>query len=421
MASPARKPLPLVEFVALSGLIMASVAFGTDAMMPALSTIGAELAPGAPNSGQLVIAAFFLGVGIGTFVTGPLSDRLGRRPVLLAGLILYAVASLLAWAATSIELLLAARVVQGLGAAGPRVAVVAAIRDLYQGARMAQITSFATAVFMLVPAIAPFMGAWIIDFTGWRGIFIAFALWACLMALWFALRQGETLAPENRRPFRLGAILRGARETLAIREVTVAIAVLTIVFAILIATLQSVPLIFEVIYDRQDSFPTYFAATSIVSIGGSFLNARLVARLGMGRVVMFGLLAQLAASVALSAVGLAALSVEISFVVFLIYMQIAFFTTGLTVGNVTAIAMVPLGHQAGLGASLINALATICGLAIAVPLGLAFNGTTLPLSLGVVVLCCLGLALLTRLPKPPVVDTGHADRGPATAEAGSGR
>ncbi|WP_372833859.1 MFS transporter, partial [Puniceibacterium confluentis] len=147
-----------VEFIALIAMLFATIAFSIDSMLPALPEIGAALSPGNLNRVQLVITSFVLGMGIGTFFTGPLSDTFGRKPVVLCGAILYIVASLVAARAQSLEVLLAARVVQGLGAAGPRVVALAIIRDLYQGRGMARIMSFVMIVFTLVPAIAPSMG-----------------------------------------------------------------------------------------------------------------------------------------------------------------------------------------------------------------------------------------------------------------------
>ncbi len=164
---PRRLPLP--EFVALMALLFAMVAGSIDSMLPAFPRITAELTAEAPNRVQLILSFFILGMGTGTFFTGPLSDAFGRKRVITAGMLVYMIGAVLAWRAPTLDTLLAARALQGLGAAAPRVVGTAMIRDLYQGRKMAQITSFVMTVFMIIPALAPSLGALVIAGFGWRG------------------------------------------------------------------------------------------------------------------------------------------------------------------------------------------------------------------------------------------------------------
>ena len=136
--TPPTRALSRGEFIALMAMVASTVAFSIDAMLPALPEIGAALSPMDVNRAQLVITSFVLGMGLGTFVTGPLSDRYGRKPVMIGGAAVYVAAALVAWRAESLEAMLAARVVRGLGAAGPRVVALAMVRDLYEGRAMAQ-------------------------------------------------------------------------------------------------------------------------------------------------------------------------------------------------------------------------------------------------------------------------------------------
>ena len=137
------------EFIALMGMMFATIAFSIDSMLPALPEIANELTPDAPNLAQLVLTSFVFGMGAGTLVTGPLSDAFGRKAVIYWGAGLYVLGSVMAYLAPSLELVLAARAIQGLGAAGPRIASMALVRDLYSGRQMARIMSFAMLVFMI--------------------------------------------------------------------------------------------------------------------------------------------------------------------------------------------------------------------------------------------------------------------------------
>ena len=136
-------------------MLFATVALSIDAMLPALPAIAAALSPDAPNLAQLVVTSFVLGMGIGTLISGPLSDAFGRKPVLIGCATLYLLATALCFLAPSLETLLIARVLQGAGAAGPRAVGTAMIRDLFKGRDMAKIVSFVMMIFTLVPAVAP--------------------------------------------------------------------------------------------------------------------------------------------------------------------------------------------------------------------------------------------------------------------------
>jgi MFS transporter, DHA1 family, multidrug resistance protein len=156
---PLAKPqLGQTEFIALIAMLFATIAFSIDSMLPALPQIAQELTPANINAAQLIVTSFVLGMGVGTFFAGPLSDAFGRKPVIIGGAVIYALGAAAAWAAPTLETLLIARVVQGLGVAGPRIVSIAMVRDLHSGREMARVVSFAMMVFMLVPAIAPAVG-----------------------------------------------------------------------------------------------------------------------------------------------------------------------------------------------------------------------------------------------------------------------
>ncbi len=385
----------MAEFVALMAMMFATVAFSTDAMLPALGAIARDLTPQSPNRAQLIVTVFIMGMGLGTLVTGPLADRFGRRPVILCGFGVFMLGALLSVVAPSLEMLLLARLLQGLGAAGPRVAALAMVRDLYHGRRMAQVMSLCMMVFTLVPAAAPLIGAGIIALTGWRGIFGAFVLFALVIASWMFLRQPETLQPLHRRPFRPRVLWDGLREVLGQRTVVLTLAVLVMVFGVLFTALSVTQPIFAETFGAAHLFPPVFAVLALVSAAGGLLNARIVMRLGMRRVAGAALVVQLVLSAAMLALVVSgALSGMAYFVAFVLWMQSIFIFATLTIGNLNALGMEPLGHLAGMGASVIGAVGTIGGAAIAIPVGLAFDGTPLPMALGATVCCALGLLFL---------------------------
>lgn len=385
-----------VEFIALMAMLSATVAFSIDAMLPALPEIAEALTPEAPNRAQLIVTSFVLGIGLGTFFVGPLSDRFGRKPVILCGGAIYVAGAALAAVAPALELVLAARVLQGLGAAAPRVVALAIIRDISSGRQMARLLSIVMLVFALFPAVAPMIGAGIITLAGWRGIFGAFILFAALSLTWLALRQPETLPPKARRALRPAAITAAVAEVFAHPTVRLSIAVQTLTFGMLFATLSSTQQVFDVTYGRGDSFPFWFFGIAVVAASASVLNARLVVRLGMRAMIKGMLGVQVGLSLGMVAAVLMPLGREVEFFVYLFWTTSVFFQMGLTLGNLNALGMEPLGHIAGMAASIIASVATVGAVLIAVPLGLTFDGTPLPLALGVA--ACAGLGfLLTRM------------------------
>ncbi|WP_299983096.1 MFS transporter [uncultured Ruegeria sp.] len=385
------------EFIALVAMMFATIAFSIDSMLPALPEIGAELSPNDMNKAQLILTSFVLGMGIGTFFTGPISDAVGRKPVIYGGVALYIFASAVAWASSSLELVLAARVLQGLGAAGPRVVAMAIIRDLFSGREMARIISIAMMIFTLVPAIAPLLGAGVIALVGWRGIFVSFILFASVIVIWMATRLPESLAPENRRPVRLPLMTAAVKEMLSHPTVRLSILVQTLCMGLLFTMLTMVQPVFDVIHDRAESFPFWFGFVALISGSASLLNAALVVSLGMRRIVTWALGAQIAITGCVMVLNMMPLSPGASFAVFVVWQTTVFFMAGVTMGNLNAIAMEPMGHIAGMAASVIGSIATVLAAAIAAPIGLLFDGSITPLTTGVLIMCITGFGLMLHM------------------------
>ncbi|WP_419738057.1 multidrug effflux MFS transporter [Ruegeria sp.] len=385
------------EFIALIAMMFSTIAFSIDSMLPALPEIGAQLSPDDVNRAQLILTSFVLGMGIGTFFTGPLSDAFGRKPVIYGGVALYIAASAVAWASSSLELVLAARVAQGLGAAGPRVVAMAVIRDLYSGRIMARIVSIAMLLFTLVPAVAPLLGAGVIALFGWRGIFVSFILFALIVCVWMGARLPETLAVENRRPFRLPLMVAATKEMFAHPTVRLSIMVQTLCMGILFTMLTMVQPVYDVIHDRAESFPFWFGFVALMSGSASVLNAALVVRVGMRRMVTWALGAQIGITALVIVTNSFPLSPDASFGLFVAWQTTVFFMAGVTMGNLNAIAMEPMGHIAGMAASVIGSVSTVLAAAIAAPVGLLFDGSILPLTTGILTMCILAFSLMIHM------------------------
>ena len=400
-AEPAAQAAPQREFVVMMAMLFASIALSIDAMLPALPAIAAEMSPGAENRVQLVIGLFFAGMGFGTLVAGPVSDAIGRKLTLLICAATFLVGAALCAVSPSLNWLLAARFLQGLGASGPRSVGMAMVRDLHKGRDMARIVSLVMMIFALVPAVAPLMGQAILLIGNWRLIFVAFIVFATFANLWVALRQPETLAPAARRRLSPGLLLAAARELVSHRLALISVLCQSLSLACLVATLSSQQGIFDQHFGRAASFPAWFAVIALCSILGSFVNSRMVVRIGMRGMVIWtygGQLALTAVVLGLTVLGL--MPEALAFPAHILWSIGIFAMMGLTMGNLNAMAMEDLGHIAGFAASVITATSTVLSVLIAVPVGLAFNGTAVPLMTGVALFAALAVALMTQAHKP---------------------
>ena len=400
MRTPQGKNLHKVEFIALTAMMFATIAFSIDAMLPALPNIAADIAPGGVAQAALVMTFFVIGMGAGTFFTGPLSDAYGRKPVVYAGLAVYALGAVLSWLAPTLELMLAARVLQGLGAAGPRVVSSAIIRDLYSGRTMASIMSLTMMVFLLVPAIAPLIGALITNALGWRAIFPAFLIFGLILLIWFGTRMRETLPVEARRPLRVALIADAVRQMFAHPTVRLSIFVQTLMLMSLFSVLTMVQPIFEVSFGREESFPLWFGAIALASGLSSLLNAVIVGRFGMRKLVTWALAAQVVISTVFVVWMVADMPHMFAFYIF--WQWGVMFQGGLTVANLNAIAMEPMGHIAGTAASVIGAVSTVLGAALASPVGLLFDGTPMVLVATVLVASVLASVMMQYMRRAEV-------------------
>ena len=362
------------EFIPLVALLLSLVALSIDAMLPALPAIGRDLGAAHPNDVQFVVIALFLGLGVGQILYGPLSDHIGRKPAIYAGLATFMAGCLVSIFAPTFEVMLAGRVLQGIGAAGPRIVTMALVRDQYKGRQMARIMSFVMAVFILVPTVAPAIGQGILLAAGWRAIFVTFFVIAAAACTWLALRQPETLPAARRRPFSLRAIGRALREILGIRAAMGYTLATGFAFSPFVAYLSSAQQIFQEAYHTGALFPLYFGVLALAIGGAALVNSRLVMKYGMRRL----------SSAAASCVALTSLVTWAGAVAFgglpplwffMSCFMLVFACVGLLFGNLNALAMEPLGHVAGLGAAVIASIATLVSVPLGALVGQGFDGT----------------------------------------------
>jgi DHA1 family bicyclomycin/chloramphenicol resistance-like MFS transporter len=274
---------------------------------------------------------------------------------------------------------------------------VAIVRDLYSGRDMAKIVSIVMMIFTLIPAVAPLLGSFIITGFGWRGIFIAFILFSLFSVSWMGLRMPETLAVENRRPLRVSLLTAALKELFSYPSVRISILVQSLAMAMMFSMLMLVQPIYYEVYNRAESFPYWFCVVALIAGSASLLNAVLVGRFGMRRLVTVTLAVQILLSLSMLVFGLGDLPEPYGFAAFLMFQTCLFFQAGLTLGNLNAIAMEPVGHIAGIAASAIAAISTVVGAALASPVGLMFNGTIQPLVASMLVMATVGFVLMRYL------------------------
>jgi len=384
-------PLGFLEFVVMMAAIMALNPLAMDIMLPALPDIGVALHISGGNHLQAVLALFLLGFGAGQIATGPLSDRFGRRPVLLGGMALYCAASLLAILAQSFTLLLIARLLQGLGTSATRVIATSVVRDCYAGRRMARVMSLVMMVFISVPILAPSFGQVVRLLTQWRGIFVILMLYGLMVLVWTAMRLPETLPPAGRRSIAIAEVLDAFRQTVTNRVTMgyalAAAAVQGVLFGFVFASQQ----MFTDVFGLDVYFPLAFAAIAIGVALAGFANSRLVGRLGM-RVISHGALLGFAAvAIVMLAADLLGL---MPLWVFLLLAAVMMFAFGMMFANFTSLAMEPLGHIAGTASSFYGSITTLIGIAVGLAISQSYDGSMVPFVLGYLISTLSAVAIV---------------------------
>lgn len=370
---------------------MAIVALSIDALLPALGLITQELKILNANQTQLVISMLFLGMALGQLICGPLSDSLGRKPVLYSGLAVYITGTIVCFSSNDISSLLIGRFVQGLGCAGPYVSAVSLVRDKYAGRGMAKIMSLVMMIFVLVPALAPTLGQAILFVSPWRGIFVMYLCYALIIVTWIYFRLAETLPKEQRIPFTKRGFIAGFKEVLTNRVTASVTLGMGLTFGSFIGYLNSSQQIFQVQFGTGKLFSLYFGSLALALGAASMLNSRFVERLGMFHIASRAYRVIVSASALFMFIQF---YLDIQLWMFMAYMLILFFSMGMVFGNLNAMAMEPMGHVAGIAAAVIGSVSSMMSIIIGTTIGQLYNSTVMPLTGGFLLMSSLALMLL---------------------------
>jgi DHA1 family bicyclomycin/chloramphenicol resistance-like MFS transporter len=389
------------EFVALMALCMAMAAMAIDLMLPAFADMRADFGLSEDSTDvSWVITAFFLGLAVGQIVYGPMSDRFGRKPMLYIGLAIYVASGTVAAFMPTLGGLVACRFVWGLGAAAPRSLALAMVRDAYGGDRMARTMSLVMATFMLVPVFAPGLGALVLAVLPWRAVLLIPVLASLALALW-TVRLPETLPPERRRSVSPAALREAFAAVVRSRQTVAFGLVVTCLFGIMTSFIGSFEIIVTDVFDRKALFPVIFGALACLLGAGALLNARLVLRVGVHRMVQLTGTYVVLAAAALAAVT-AVTDGEPPLWLFCLLLAGLLPGMSLLLPNSNTAAMAPVPHVAGMASAILGTISTAGGALLGALVDSAFDGTVRPFAYAALVFALAAGAVIALLARTPV-------------------
>lgn len=380
------------EFITLMASLMSIVALAIDALLPALNIIASDIGITQTKDNQLLITMIFLGLGLGSLIFGPLSDSLGRKPIVFMGFGLFIIASFICIYADNLEVMIIGRILQGIGLSAPRTISIAMVRDSYSGDYMARIMSFITVVFILVPIIAPALGKFVLDQYNWQAIFYIQILFSILVALWFWVRQPETLLKSQRIKFSTHIFIDGTKELLKHKQTMAYTLISGFITGSFMVYLSSSQQIFQMQYQLTEQFPFIFAGLAISVGAATFLNGTLVLKYGMKKLVTIAMVAFFIISLLYVVLFYGKTNPSIGIV--LTFFGLQFFAIGFLFGNLRALAMEPVGHIAGIAAAITGFISTLMAVPISILIGKNVSNTALPLFIGFAICGILSIAIL---------------------------
>src|SRR5581483_7957075 len=378
---------------ALTALLAALSAIGpltTDMYLPSLPDIVHRLG-GTPTQGQLTISAYLIGFAIGQVIYGPLSDRHGRKPVLIGAIALYCLASLACALSLSLPMLIGARALQALGGCGGIVLARAIVRDLYSGSRAGRELSLIGSVMALAPVLAPIVGGIIQTALGWRSVFALLVVAGLCGIAVVCLLLPETLKQRATEPVSLSSMLASYRVVARNGAYLAYMGLATTSYAGLFAWISAASFVLQNLYGLSPFYFGFaFAIGSVGYMGGSALAARLVGRLGIDATLGLGGLATALGGLAMVAVVAFGLRTAASLV---LPMAVYLAGLGLVLPQAIAGAMTPFPERAGAASALLGfvqqTIAALCGATVGAFLG----HSAWPLANGVALMGCASLFL----------------------------
>ena len=381
------------EFIAVVALITAMGALSIDTILPAFPEIRSHLGLAADSTRvSLLVTAYLLGMGLGQIPAGIISDRFGRKRTLSAFVVLYMLGVVGTMAAPSLPLMVLARIVWGLGGSGPRVVAIAMVRDSHEGVRMAQVLSYVQSIFVIVPVLAPSLGAIALHAGGWRTTVAVPAGIAVVLVVWM-LRIPETLPHARRRAVRLSAIRTAFAQVIRHRPTALYALAMAFLFGCISSYISLAETIIDEVYDRKSAFPIIFGFIAASMGVSTLVNARLVGRLGLDR-----MLTRMPPVAVALAVGLAGISLTKNgrppFLTFAVGMALLLSAQTLITPNVSTQAMTPHGDLAGMAAGVTGTISTIGGAVFGTVVSQVHDGSTRTLTTAIAVFLAAATVLI---------------------------
>lgn len=374
------------EFVIVLALLMASYTLTINMLLPAFDDISKSLKLDDKSQIQLSVSLLYLGTGISQLFYGALSDAFGRKKIVYLGYILFLVGCLLSFSSWNIDSLLAGQIIQGVGLGAPRVLSITIARDKFIGEKMAKTISLVVAINVIVPIVSPILGKFILETSTWRMLFITFFCFGLISFFLFGFRIEETLSNEKRKSFTFKHILRATLEIFKNKKAIGYTTIAGLFSGVFIAYLNLSQEIFEFQYKLGNQYPFYFGFLAF-SIGLALVfNAKLVEKLGMKLLVKSAVIFSIIVSIIILG-----FQQPLSLWVFIFFMFLQLFSYGILVGNLTSLAMIPFGHIAGTGSSIIGAISTLVAVPLSIIIGAHYDGTTSVLALSFLI---IGLMLI---------------------------